>query len=67
MLTRQKQYRDRIRRGRAIFKIEADEVPVVQALLNVGWLTPEEALDRRLVHEALEQVLIDWARHWQEK
>jgi hypothetical protein len=62
LVTRQKQYRDRIRRGRAIFRIEADEAPVLQALLNMGWLTPDETLDRRLVHEALGQVLADWAQ-----
>jgi len=67
LATRQAQYRDRRRRGLTVFRIKAHEERTLQALLNVGWLTPEEALDRRAVHEALEQVLTDWAQHWLKK
>jgi hypothetical protein len=66
-VTRQERYRQRRRRGRAIFRIEVDEDQTIEALLRSHWLTEVEASTRLLVEEALAAVVSDWVKMWLRK
>ena len=67
MLSRQAAYQRRKKKGVAVFRVMAHEHQVVETLLDAAWLTPEEALDRRHVEEALAGVIQEWVERWQKK
>lgn len=62
--TRQARWRERQRKGRAIFRIEADHDSVLLALIETGRISEADALDRRKVEAALATVLADFGRRW---
>lgn len=57
---RQRRYRQRVKDGRSIYRVETDE-PIFDALELAGLLTLHEASDRTAVERALTLALAQWA------
>jgi hypothetical protein len=64
---RTKSYRKRKRLGRAIGRIEYDELGVAEYLIDTRRLTPSEALIRARVDQALSQVVADLVARWKKR
>jgi hypothetical protein len=60
---RAREYRLRQKLGRRVFRLVLDEFAVIQAVLDAGRLSEEEALDHAAVETALAAVLESWARN----
>ncbi len=65
MSDRQRRYRQRQRRGQAVYRVAADD-RVLLALLRSGRLTDTQALDRTQVEKEFADVLLQWALRWPE-
>jgi hypothetical protein len=63
---RQRRYRERLRTGDVVVRVEVPVV-VITMLLDLGWLQAEESEDRRQIGEAIARLLPDAARHHQRK
>jgi hypothetical protein len=57
--TKQRHYRERRARTGRVFRIEADEIALGEALVRHGFLHPADTDDPRLVEKALAAVLDD--------
>ena len=62
--SRQARWRERQRNGHRIFRIEAIEHDVINALIESKRLDERAALDHRAVENALAAVLQEWAARW---
>jgi hypothetical protein len=63
---RKRRYRARQRNGTIILSIEASGYELIRTLIEAGFITEAEALDRHKVATATTAVLDRWVRHWQE-
>jgi hypothetical protein len=61
---RQRRCRARQRHGAVILEVEVKEHDVAGALIAVGWLEPQQALDKHEVEKAIAAMLNDWAAAW---
>ncbi len=57
---RQKRRRQRQRRGIAVFHVDARENRLIEAMLRAGRISERNAMHRRLVEEALSQIIDQW-------
>jgi hypothetical protein len=64
---RQRAYRARQRSGHVVLKIKVNEHEVAEALLLTDKLSPEKALDRAQVGQALSKMITEWSRAWIKK
>ena len=62
---RQRRRRDRERDGRVVWPIEVDDDATVAALIAAGFLTEDEARDRRACAMALARVVRIWTEEIQ--
>ena len=63
--TRKRRYRRRQRLGKLVLPVEVSG-RLIATLIESGYLTEEESLDRRKVASAAGAVLIAWERYWRE-
>jgi hypothetical protein len=61
---RKRAYRSRQRDGRIILRVEAKGYELTTALIESGFVSEAEALDRRKIECAAAVVLDRWARRW---
>jgi hypothetical protein len=61
---RQRRSRARRKAGQTIYRVTVPEHAIAEALIEIGRLSPDEALRRELVERALSRVLVDWAERW---
>lgn len=61
---RQRRYRARQRSGEAVLEVPVAEHDIASALVATGWLTPQQALDRRQLELAISHMLADWSAAW---
>jgi hypothetical protein len=57
---RQRQYRKRQARGVGVYRVPARS-DILEALIDSGRVTEDEALSQTIVGEALSQIAIEWA------
>jgi hypothetical protein len=62
---RKQRYRSRIRGGKFILDVEADD-DLTLVLIQAGYIDEARALDRREVGRAAARVLADWKEHWRQ-
>lgn len=56
-IERSRRYRQRLKSGRAVFRIEAEEVALIEMLCSTGYLNPLAADDPEKVRAALERLV----------
>jgi hypothetical protein len=61
----QRTYRVRLRKQLAVLRVTIHSDFIV-ALLDAGWLTPEQALDRANLEQCAGDVIASWSRMWRE-
>jgi hypothetical protein len=61
---RQRQSRERRRRGEVAYRVVFREHEVIEALIRSGRLTEAATVDRQQVELALGGVVRDWALRW---
>lgn len=61
---RKQRYRARQRAGQAVLTIEICSYELTLALIEAGFVTEAEALDRGKIERAVAAVLDRWTRHW---
>jgi hypothetical protein len=61
-----RKYRERLRRQLAVLRVTIHSDKFVVALIDSGWLSPAEALDRANVEAAAAALLAEWSRRWRE-
>lgn len=59
---RQRDYRRRLRRGEVVVSVQVAH-PILNLLVDLGWLPAELSEDRRAVADAVRRVLAEAARH----
>jgi hypothetical protein len=57
-------YKQRLKRGAIVLRVEVTELPLVDYLIDTGRLTDTEALMRPLVEKAVSEVLRDLTDRW---
>jgi hypothetical protein len=63
---RRRRYRARLRAGKRVLTIEADDYELIRTLIEAGYVTAAQSIDRRAIETATARVLADWVRHWRE-
>jgi hypothetical protein len=61
---RTRRYRQRLRRDVMVLQVEVPRIPLTEALINAGRITPEASLLRDKMEEAAGRVLANWATRW---
>ena len=64
---RQRRYRRRLAAGKVALSIVVEENELAGALLALGKLTPQQALDRRQVERVVSAMVSEWAAAWRGK
>jgi hypothetical protein len=62
----QRTYRQRQRKQEAVLHVPVNYDKFACALIDAGWLTPAEALNRQKVETAAGGILNEWSRRWRE-
>jgi hypothetical protein len=57
-------YRKRQRNGHIVLRVEVDEIPLLEALLQAGRIAESEAGDRHALELAAAELVEDWRRRW---
>jgi hypothetical protein len=63
---RQARWRERQKRGEVAITLSLPEIAIATALIETRRLSPQAALDRGAVRDALTTMLVDWAAAWAE-
>ena len=66
LAARQRRYRGRLKRGEIVITLSLPENAIALAMIESRRLSPEQALDRGAVRDALTEMLTDWAASWVE-
>jgi hypothetical protein len=61
---RWRRWHERHKQGRALLQIEVDPHAIADALIDSARLTAEQTGSRRMVQQALADVVAEWAARW---